>query len=80
LSIGSLRDLFQIVAFGDDDAAEAIKYSGTEVPLVKEHPGILREIQVEIEKKLGVSFNHCMLNRYDNGSVHIGAHSDNLGT
>lgn len=67
------------MAFGDDKAAESIKYSGTEVPLVKQHPKILQEIQEVLEGKVKVRFNHCMLNRYKDGSVHIGSHSDNLG-
>ncbi|KAK9899207.1 hypothetical protein P389DRAFT_45420 [Cystobasidium minutum MCA 4210] len=68
----------QIVAYGDAKAADSIKYSGTEVPLVKDHPEILKEIQETLEKKLQVRFNHSMLNRYKDGSVHIGSHSDNL--
>ena len=67
------------MAYGDSKAADSIKYSGTEVPLVKEHPDILREIQETLEEKLKVRFNHSMLNRYKDGSVHIGSHSDNLG-
>lgn len=75
----SLTSSLQIVAYGDAQAADSIKYSGTEVPLVKEHPDILREIQETLEKKLQTRFNHSMLNRYKDGSVHIGSHSDNLG-
>jgi len=46
--------------------------------LSKEHPPILQEIQLELEDRLHTKFNHCMLNRYEDGSVHIGSHSDNL--
>lgn len=74
-----LTSSLQIVAYGDAQAADSIKYSGTEVPLVKEHPKILREIQETLEQKLQTRFNHSMLNRYKDGSVHIGSHSDNLG-
>lgn len=69
----------QIIAFGDEAAADSIKYSGTEVPLMKEHPPIMAEIQSFLEKELGTKFNHCMLNLYESGKVHIGSHSDNLG-
>ena len=69
----------QIIAFGDDAAADSIKYSGTEVPLMKEHPPIMAEIQSYLEKELEIKFNHCMLNLYESGNVHIGSHSDNLG-
>ena len=69
----------KIAAYGSQEAANSIKYSGTEVPLSKEHPPILQEIQLELEDRLHTKFNHCMLNRYEDGSVHIGSHSDNLG-
>lgn len=69
----------QIAAYGSEESPETLKYSGTEVPLQKEHPPILQEIQRYVEDKLHTSFNHCMLNRYDDGSVYIGSHSDNLG-
>ncbi|KAL7010069.1 hypothetical protein EMMF5_000088 [Cystobasidiomycetes sp. EMM_F5] len=49
----------QIVAYGNEEAAASIKYSGTEVPLQKEHPPILREIQSHLEDTLKTSFNHC---------------------
>lgn len=70
----------QIIAFGNEEATEEIKYSGTTVPLHrKEHPEVLQEIQRHLEDKLHTTFNHCMLNRYDDGAVYIGSHSDNLG-
>jgi hypothetical protein len=69
----------QIAAYGSEESPETLKYSGTEVPLQKEHPPILQEIQKYVEDKLQTTFNHCMLNRYDDGSVYIGSHSDNLG-
>lgn len=74
-----LTHCYQIVAYGSTEAADSIKYSGTEVPLEKAHPRILQEIQAELEDRLKTRFNHCMLNRYDDGSVHIGSHSDNMG-
>ena len=69
-----------IAAYGSQGAAESIKYSGTEVPLHVSQPPVLEEIQKHLERYLGGStnFNHCMLNRYDDGSVYIGSHSDNL--
>lgn len=69
----------EIIAYGDNKAADDIAYSGTKVPLMKTHPEILLEIQAFVEQKLNTKFNHCMLNHYKDGSVHIGAHSDNLG-
>ncbi|CAD6568238.1 MAG: hypothetical protein CYPHOPRED_002441 [Cyphobasidiales sp. Tagirdzhanova-0007] len=66
-------------AYGSGNSADSIKYSGTEVPLQKQHPAILQEIQAFLEDRLKTNFNHCMLNRYDTGAVYIGSHSDNLG-
>ena len=31
-----------------------------------------------MESKLGVQFNHVMLNKYDSGDVYIGLHADSL--
>ncbi|KAG8982158.1 hypothetical protein FRC05_000300 [Tulasnella sp. 425] len=55
-----------------------MKYSGQTVDMHYPYPPILQEIQKAVEDELGVSFNHVMLNRYDDGSVYIGKHSDNL--
>jgi len=35
-------------------------------------PPILDEIRLKLERDLGVSFNHVMLNRYDDGNIYIG--------
>jgi hypothetical protein len=35
-------------------------------------PPVLASMQAMLEDKLGVRFNHCMLNRYDDGTVYIG--------
>lgn len=53
-----------------------LKYSGQTVDMHYPYPPILQEIQKAVEDELGVSFNHVMLNRYDDGSVYIGKHSD----
>jgi hypothetical protein len=39
-------------------------------------PSTPREIQREVSERLGVGFDHVMLNRYQDGSVHIGKHRD----
>ena len=36
------------------------------------------EIQTRVEKAVGVTFNHVMLNRYEDGTVYIGKHSDHI--
>jgi hypothetical protein len=40
------------------------------------YPPAVLEIQDAVEKALGVGFNQVMLNRYGNGEVCIGKHSD----
>jgi len=40
------------------------------------YPPLLEEIQREVSRRLGVGFDHAMLNRYPNGNVHIGKHRD----
>ncbi|POY72767.1 hypothetical protein BMF94_4175 [Rhodotorula taiwanensis] len=71
----------QIAAFATDPDLQ-VKYSGTEVRMSYVYPPLLREIQDLIEAKLGVKFNHCMLNLYENGrefgaEIYIGNHRDN---
>ncbi|OCF76365.1 hypothetical protein I204_03665 [Kwoniella mangroviensis CBS 8886] len=56
----------------------SLTYSGSSITMHHPFPSILEEIRLRLEKDLGVRFNHCMLNRYDDGSVYIGKHSDNL--
>lgn len=56
----------QIAAFATDPDLQ-VKYSGTEVRMSYVYPPLLREIQDLVEAKLGVKFNHCMLNLYENG-------------
>jgi len=43
-----------------------------------DYPPVLRVIQDKVEEKLGVTFNHVMLNLYEDGKVYIGNHRDNL--
>jgi alkylated DNA repair dioxygenase AlkB len=69
-----------------------LKYSGAVIELRTEYPQVLKDMQAKVEERLGVTFNHCMLNKYgqpfpgcdrqgspcaDDGSVHIGKHRDN---
>ncbi|QRV72286.1 2OG-Fe(II) oxygenase family protein [Ceratobasidium sp. AG-Ba] len=54
-----------------------VKYSGHPVELHTTYPPTLRRIQDMVESELGVTFNHVMLNRYEDGNVYIGKHSDN---
>jgi len=55
-----------------------VKYSGTTVVMHHPYPPVLLEIQDVLQAVLGVEFNHVMLNRYEDGSVSIGRHSDTL--
>ncbi|GAA5828487.1 hypothetical protein JCM11251_000816 [Rhodosporidiobolus azoricus] len=66
----------KIAAFATDPSLE-VKYSGHPVKMNYQYPPLLRKIQDMVEKKLGTSFNHCMLNLYEDGSVYIGNHRDN---
>ena len=54
------------------------KYSGITVDMHTEYPPAVSSIQSLLEHKLGVQFNHVMLNRYDSGDVYIGLHADTL--
>ncbi|KAG6914998.1 hypothetical protein DXG01_014012 [Tephrocybe rancida] len=67
----------KIAAYATDKSL-TLKYSGQEVDMKYEYPPLLRQIQDEVEKKLGVKFNHVMLNLYEDGHVYIGNHRDNL--
>lgn len=53
-----------------------VKYSGHPVTLHTTYPPTLRAIQDQVEAELGVTFNHVMLNKYEDGNVYIGRHSD----
>ncbi|KAJ9476979.1 Fe2OG dioxygenase domain-containing protein [Pseudozyma hubeiensis] len=59
-----------------------LKYSGHPVELHSPFPPLLNHIASLLSSDdclgEGVKFNHCMLNRYDDGSVYIGKHSDNI--
>ncbi|WWC70391.1 uncharacterized protein I206_104341 [Kwoniella pini CBS 10737] len=55
-----------------------LSYSGSTINMNYPFPPILDKIRERLERDLSVRFNHCMLNRYDDGSVYIGKHSDNL--
>jgi len=68
-----------------------VKYSGQIVQMHYPYPGLVRDIQRLLERTLGfvpeggdedkesdrlVAFNHVLLNKYENGDVYIGQHSD----
>ena len=67
----------QIAAYASDPEL-IVKYSGAVVELHTDYPDVLTSIQDMVEQKLGVQFNHVMLNRYDTGDVYIGLHGDGL--
>ena len=52
------------------------RYSGHAVKMNYPYPPLLEEIQRAVSEKLGVGFDHVMLNLYQDGSVHIGKHRD----
>ncbi|KAL1413588.1 hypothetical protein Q8F55_001363 [Vanrija albida] len=54
----------------------SFKYSGAEIDVHYPLPPALRAMASRVEDALGVQFNHVMLNRYDDGGVYIGRHSD----
>lgn len=49
------------------DPELVVKYSGQIVKMQYEYPPLLREIQDRVEAELGVTFNHCMMNWYEDG-------------
>lgn len=55
-----------------------LKYSGQEVQM-HPWPEVLKQMEDRVRECVGrdVKFNHAMLNFYEDGSVHIGRHSDN---
>ncbi|PWN53067.1 hypothetical protein IE53DRAFT_310906 [Violaceomyces palustris] len=71
----------QIAAFSTEDGLQ-LKYSGHPVIMHHPFPPLLQEISeiLSSDDCLGseVRFNHVMLNRYQDGSIYIGKHSDNL--
>jgi len=67
----------EIAAYAPDYEFEH-KYSGTTIDIRTEYPPVLSSIQNMVESKLGVRFNHVMLNKYDSGDVYIGLHADNV--
>uniref|UniRef100_A0A8H7XMU3 Fe2OG dioxygenase domain-containing protein n=1 Tax=Psilocybe cubensis TaxID=181762 RepID=A0A8H7XMU3_PSICU len=67
----------KIAAYSTDPNL-TLKYSGQIVNMKYEYPKVLREIQDKVEERLGVKFNHVMLNLYEDGKVYIGNHRDNL--
>ncbi|TFK61710.1 hypothetical protein BDN72DRAFT_828091 [Pluteus cervinus] len=67
----------KIAAYSTDPNFK-LKYSGQLVDMHYEYPPLLRDIQGMVEKRLGVTFNHVMLNLYEDGSVYIGNHRDNM--
>jgi hypothetical protein len=75
--------LYICVAYGSvlaysTDPGLTLKYSGQVVDMRYQYPPVLREIQAQVEKRLGVKFNHVMLNLYENGTIYIGNHRDHI--
>ncbi|KAK4056064.1 hypothetical protein OIO90_002795 [Microbotryomycetes sp. JL221] len=67
----------KIAAYATDPTL-VVKYSGQVVNMQYDYPPVLKQMQQEIESRLGgVKFNHCMLNLYEDGKVYIGNHRDN---
>ncbi|EPQ31993.1 uncharacterized protein PFL1_00191 [Pseudozyma flocculosa PF-1] len=70
----------EICAYATEPGLE-LKYSGHPVEMHAPFPPLLNHIAslLSSDDCLGseVRFNHCMLNRYDDGKVYIGKHSDN---
>lgn len=75
----SVQQSRTICAFSPSDATE-IKYSGTTVPVHSGYPPVVEEIAAKVREKLGDQgiFDYVMLNWYQNGTIRIGSHSDNL--
>ncbi|ORY32538.1 hypothetical protein BCR39DRAFT_376294 [Naematelia encephala] len=67
----------QIAAYSTTPNA-TLNYSGSSITMHYPFPPVLETMRESLENELGVKFNHVMLNRYDDGSVYIGKHSDNL--
>ncbi|KAG6810266.1 hypothetical protein H0H92_012643 [Tricholoma furcatifolium] len=65
------------IAYATDENLK-LKYSGQQTVMNYTYPPLLRQIQDEVEGKLGVKFNHVLLNLYENGSIYIGKHRDNV--
>ncbi|SCV67206.1 BQ2448_5852 [Microbotryum intermedium] len=72
----SITQSRKICAYATSPAL-TVKYSGATVDMQYDYPPILSKIQKMVEQELGASFNHCMLNLYEDGKVYIGNHRDN---
>ncbi|KAJ1308296.1 hypothetical protein OPQ81_004010 [Rhizoctonia solani] len=72
------RDVIQsrLIAAYTTDPNMTVRYSGHPVILHTNYPPALQVIQAQVEEQLGVTFNHVMLNKYEDGNVYIGKHSD----
>ena len=64
--------LSRSAAFATDPEL-VVKYSGQIVDMQYEYPEALKAIQEEIERRLDVQFNHCMLNWYEDGGDYLGS-------
>ena len=52
------------------------RYGGGYIPKIKEWTNTLRNIRDKVNEKTGQYCNHAVINRYINGSDHIGLHRD----
>lgn len=69
---------YQYLLAYSTDPELVLKYSGQVVDMKYTYPPVLRTIQDQVEERLGVKFNHVMLNLYENGTVYIGNHRDHI--
>lgn len=51
------------------DPSLTVKYSGALVKMQYSYPPLLRQIQDQVEHELGVTFNHVMMNLYEDGEL-----------
>ncbi len=57
-------------------SAREMRYSGADIPTHTPLPPLLERIRGLVEERLGERFGTVMLNRYADGDVYIGRHSD----
>ncbi len=60
----------------DDGTRPLYRYGGTYNPVVKTWTPVLRRLRDRITQAVGQHCNHLVVNRYLNGSDHIGFHRD----
>ncbi|RUS30085.1 hypothetical protein BC938DRAFT_479871 [Jimgerdemannia flammicorona] len=66
----------KVCVFGDPRVE--FRYSGATIDVSDKYPDSVSTIQTALEERLGTVFNTVLLNMYEDGSVYIGAHSDDV--